>query len=105
MSAKKTSFEEVEAILKDIGAKIEELIQLGAEAGGEAKEEIERKIQDLKEKKTTLEKEFMKGKAKVEKLYNEKKADAEPNFTESAEHFKAGFSQLLEGIKVVLGKK
>ena len=65
MEAKKTGFEEVESILRDIGTKIEELIEKGTQAGGEAKVEIEKKIDDLKEKRTTLEAEFKKGKEKT----------------------------------------
>ncbi|WP_373520263.1 hypothetical protein [Aquiflexum sp.] len=102
MSENKTGFEEVESLLQDIGAKIEQLIEKGTNASGEAKDEIEKKIKDLKEKKTTLEDEFIKGKEKVEKLYKE---ELEPNFQESKEHFKEGFKQLLEGIKTLLGQK
>jgi cytochrome c556 len=102
MSDKKTGFEEVESLLQDIGTKIEQLIEKGTNAGGEAKEEIEKKIKDLKEKRTTLEDEFKKGKEKVEKLY---KDEVEPNFQESKEHFKESFRQLLEGIKTLLGQK
>ena len=42
MEAKKSGFEEVESILRDIGTKIEELIEKGTQAGGEAKVEIDR---------------------------------------------------------------
>ncbi|WP_373493087.1 hypothetical protein [Aquiflexum sp.] len=102
MSEKKTGFEEVESILRDIGSRIEQLIEMGKTATGEAKDDIEKKIKDLKDKKTTLEGEFMKGKEKVEKLYKE---EMEPNFQESKVHFKEGFKQLLEGIKTLLGQK
>jgi chromosome segregation ATPase len=105
MDSKKTGFEEVESILQDIGNKIEELIEKGTQVGGEAKDEIEKKIKDLKEKRTTLEAEFQKGKEKVEQLYQEKREELEPNFSESKEHFKEGFKQLLEGVKILLGKK
>lgn len=104
MSEKKTGFEEVEAILQDIGTKIEELIEKGKEVGGEAKVEIEKKVKDLKEKRTTLEDEFQKGREKVEKLYYEKKEEMEPNLSASAEHFKEGFKEILEGVRKLLGK-
>lgn len=105
MSDKKSGFDEVESLLQEIGTKIEELIEKGKEAGGEVKEDIEKKIKDLKEEKTTLEKEFKKGKAKVEKLYQEKKEEYEPTLNESVAHFKEGFKQILEGIKTLLGSK
>jgi hypothetical protein len=41
----------------------------------------------------------------VEQLYHEKKEELEPNLSESKEHFKEGFKQLLEGVKTLLGKK
>jgi predicted nuclease with TOPRIM domain len=104
MAAKKTGFEEVESLLQDLGTKIEELIQKGKESGGEAKEDIEKKIQDLKEKRTTLEAEFKKGKEKVEKLYSEKKEEMEPNISASAQHFKEGFKEILEGVRKLLAK-
>ncbi|PRY89145.1 hypothetical protein [Mongoliibacter ruber] len=105
MSDKKSGFDEVESLLQEIGAKIEELIEKGKEAGGEVKEDIENKINDLRDEKTTLEKEFKKGKAKVEKLYKEKKEEYEPQLSESAVHFKEGFKQILEGIRTLLGSK
>jgi predicted nuclease with TOPRIM domain len=104
MADKKTGFEEVEALLQDIGTKIEELIDKGKEAGGEAKEDIEKKIKDLKEKRTTLEDEFQKGKEKVQKLYEGKKEEMEPNLSASIEHFKEGFKELMEGVRKLVGK-
>lgn len=104
MAEKKTGFEEVEALLQDIGTKIEELIEKGKEAGGEAKDDIEEKIKDLREKRTTIEDEFQKGKEKVQKLYEEKKEEMEPSLSASLEHFKDGFKELMEGVKKLLGK-
>lgn len=104
MAEKKTGFEEVEALLQDIGTKIEELIEKGKEAGGEAKDDIEEKIKDLREKRTTIEDEFQKGKEKVQKLYKEKKGEMEPSLSASLEHFKDGFKELMEGVKKLLGK-
>ena len=63
MSEKKTTTQEIEDVLREIGDKIEELIQKGAEAGAEVKDDIEQKIADLKSKKTTLEEELQKAKA------------------------------------------
>ncbi len=105
MSEKKTGFEEVEILLQDIGGKIEELIEKGKEASGEAKVEIDKKINDLKEKKTTLEKEFRKGKAKVEKAYHEKKDEMEPNLSSAKFHFINAFKQLKEAIRILLKRK
>ena len=62
MTVKKSTTQELEEVLQEIGQKIEELVKKGAEAGGEIKEEIEQKIRDLKENKTTLEAELKKAK-------------------------------------------
>jgi chromosome segregation ATPase len=105
MAQKKANFEEVEAILQDIGAKIEQLVEKGKEASGEAKAEIERKISELRGKKTTIEEELQLAKAKWEKFYREKRSEIEPSFTESADHFKEAFKKLLEGIVLLLAKK
>ncbi|TVP50947.1 MAG: hypothetical protein EA341_06115 [Mongoliibacter sp.] len=105
MSDKNTGFDEIESLFQEIGTKIEELIEKGKEASGEAKVDIEQKIKDLRSKKTTLEKEFNKGKARAEKLYQEKKEEYEPTFNESMGHFKEGVKQILEGIKILLGSK
>ncbi len=105
MTEKKKGFEEVESLLKDIGGKIEELIEKGAEASGEAKIEIEKKIKELKDKKTTLEKEFRKGKAKVEKAYLEKKEEMEPTLSRASVHFKIALKQLADAFKILFGRK
>ena len=105
MADKKTGYEEVEALLQDIGTKIEELIQKGTEQSGEAKVEIEKKIRDLREKRTTLEEEFRMAREKAEKLYFEKREELEPKIQESSVHFSEAFRQVLEGLKVLLGSR
>ncbi|MFN3802931.1 hypothetical protein [Belliella pelovolcani] len=101
---KKSGFEEVESLLQDIGTKIEQLIEKAADAGGDAKVELEKKIRDLRERKTTVEEEFKKGKSKVETLYNSKKTEIEPNLKKSQKHFKNAFKQLGEAFKVLIKK-
>jgi ElaB/YqjD/DUF883 family membrane-anchored ribosome-binding protein len=101
---KKSGFEEVESLLQDIGTKIEQLIEKAADAGGDAKVELEKKIRDLREKKTTIEEELKKGKSKVETLYNSKKTEIEPNLKKSQKHFKNAFKQLGEAFKVLIKK-
>ena len=105
MDQKRASFEEVEAILQDIGTKIEQLVEKGKEATGEAKAEIEKKISELRGKKTTIEGELQHAKEKWDQFYREKRSEVEPSLTESADHFKEGFKKLLEGIMLLLVKK
>ncbi len=102
MTTKKGAFEEVESLLQDIGTKIEELIANGAEASGEAKVEIEKKIKELKKKKDSLENDFEKKKKEFEDKYNSKKKDVGPILEKSKNHFIDGFKDLLEAIKAVL---
>ena len=47
MTKKKSTTEDIEEVLQEIGGKIEELVKKGAEAGSEVKEEIEQKINQL----------------------------------------------------------
>lgn len=67
------SFEEIEKILQDVGQKIEHLIEKGAEASAELRDEIEVKIQELKVKRDTLEKEFEERKAYFKEKYQDKR--------------------------------
>ncbi|MDO9552311.1 hypothetical protein [Rhodonellum sp.] len=105
MAKEKSNFEEVESILQDIGTKIEHLIEKGAEATGEAKVEIENKINALRENKTTLEEEFKKAKEKVEQAYQEKREEIEPNLQESKKHFLNALEQIKLAIKALFEKK
>jgi len=105
MGSKKSTTQEIEAVLKEIGVKIEELIKKGAEAGADVKEDIEQKIQDLKENKTTLEEELRKGKEMLEREFKERKEEMGPKIEESKGFLKEGFRQIALGIKVFFGKK
>lgn len=105
MAKEKSSLEEVESILKDIGTKIEQLIEKGAQATGEARLEIENKINALRENKTSLEEEFKKAKEKLEQAYREKREEIEPNFQESKTHFINALEQIKLAIKALFEKK
>jgi hypothetical protein len=50
MADKKTGFEEVEALLQDIGTKIEELIDKGKEAGGRPRMISKKRSRTLKKR-------------------------------------------------------
>jgi len=95
----KSSFEEVENLLQEIGHKIEELITKGAELGGEAKVEVEKKVEELKSDKASLEKEFAKRRKDFEERYQSRKETISPMLERSKEHFKAGLKELSEAIK------
>jgi predicted nuclease with TOPRIM domain len=105
MAKEKSNFEEVESILQDIGTKIEHLIEKGAEVTGEAKVEIENKINALRENKTTLEEEFKKAKEKVEQAYQEKREEIEPNLQESRKYFLNALEQIKLAFKALIGKQ
>ena len=62
MKTNNKGISEIEATLQEIGHKIEELVQKGKDAGSEVKEEIDKKISELKANKTSLEAELKKGK-------------------------------------------
>ncbi|WP_035074185.1 hypothetical protein [Anditalea andensis] len=100
----KNSFEEVEKLLQEVGAKIEELIAKAAEATGEAQIEIEKKIKDLNLNKESLEKEFQKRKQSFEKSYNENFKNAEPDFLKSRDHVVLAFHHLVQAVKSVFSK-
>lgn len=104
MSDKKTSTQELEEILQELGLKIEELLKKGAEAGAELKDELKKKLSDLKENKTTLEAELQQAKEILEREYLEQKERLEPRLEESKGLFKEGLGQLIEGVKVLFGK-
>ncbi|SFU03093.1 hypothetical protein SAMN04489724_3454 [Algoriphagus locisalis] len=105
MEEKKSTTQDIEKVLKEIGDKIEELVKKGAEAGSDAKEDIERKIQDLKDNKTTLEAEFKKGKEILEREFRERTDDFKPKLEESKGFLKEGLKQIGLAIKTLLGKK
>ena len=102
--ATKNSFEEVEKLLQEVGAKIEELIAKAAEASGDAKIEIEKKIKDLKNNKDAMEREFHKRKVSFEKSYDEKFKSAEPEFIKSRDHLFSAAHHLVQAIKSVFSK-
>jgi archaellum component FlaC len=104
MSQASHEFDEIEKLLKDIGQKIELLIQKAAKATGEAKVELDQKIKELKDNQTTLEKELGKAKEKLKQIYEEAKEDVAPHLKESSEHFKEGFKHLIEGFIALLKK-
>ncbi|MDN3669599.1 hypothetical protein QWY93_09685 [Echinicola jeungdonensis] len=101
MANKKGSFDEVEKLLQEIGGKIEELIAKGAELGGEAKGEVERKIEELRQNKESIHQEFKNRRGDFEKKYDEKKVSASPFFKKSGGHFKDGINELLQGFKAI----
>lgn len=105
MEEKKSTTQDIEKVLKEIGDKIEELVKKGAEAGLDAKDEIEQKIKDLKENKTTLEAEFRKGKEILEREFNERKDDLKPKLEESKGLFKEGLKQIALAFKTLFRKK
>ncbi|MEP0713264.1 hypothetical protein [Algoriphagus sp.] len=105
MEEKKSTTQDIEKVLKEIGEKIEELVKKGADAGLDAKDEIEKKIKDLKENKTTLEAEFKKGKEILEREFKERSEEIKPNLQESKGLFKEGFKQIGLAIKALFGKK
>lgn len=104
MTKSKNSFEEVEKLLQEIGTKIEELIAKAAEASGEAKIEIEKKIKELRKNKDAMEKEFYKRKASFEKSFDENFKSAEPEFKKSGEHLISAIHHLVQAVKSVFSK-
>lgn len=94
MKDQKSTVSDIEDVLQEIGDKIEELISKGAEAGQEAKVEVEKKISELKENKTTLEKELKKGKDLLAKEFKERKEEFDPRLEESKGHLMEGIKQI-----------
>lgn len=105
MEDKKSTLGDIEKVLGEIGDKIEELVKKGADAGSEVKEDIEKKIKELKENKTTLEAELKKGKELLEKEFKERKEEFEPKLEESKGFFKEGIKQFGKALKALFGKK
>jgi|SRR5690606_5980041 len=104
MASKNKAVEEVEKLLHDIGIKIDELIEKGKEASGEAKKEIEKRIEEMKLKKEDLEKDFQKKKTEFEQMYNKKRKEMDPRFERSGIHLREAFNQLNEAVKVLFTK-
>ena len=105
MEKQKSSTREIELLLKEIGEKIEELVKKGAEAGAEVKVDLERKISDLRSKKTTLEDELKKAKQILEREFQEKKEEFEPRIKESKGFLEESVRQLGFAIKALLGSR
>tara|TARA_R110002020_G_C15809553_1_gene732019 strand:+ start:235 stop:558 length:324 start_codon:yes stop_codon:yes gene_type:complete len=105
MEEKKSTTQDIEKVLKEIGDKIEELVKKGADAGLDAKEDIEKKIQELKDNKTTLEAEFKKGKEILEREFKERTEDFKPKLEESKGFLKEGLKQIGLAIRTLFGKK
>jgi ElaB/YqjD/DUF883 family membrane-anchored ribosome-binding protein len=105
MEEKKSTTQDIEKVLNEIGDKIEELVKKGAEAGSDAKDEIEKKINDLKENKTTLEAEFKKGKEILEREFKERTDDFKPKLEESKGLFKEGLKQIGLAFKALFANK
>jgi replicative DNA helicase len=105
MKGHKSTVNEIENALKEIGEKIEHLIKKGAEVGVEAKDEVQKKIEELKENKTTLEQEFRKAKDLLEREIKEKREDFEPRLEESKGFLKEGIRQLGLALKALMGSK
>jgi hypothetical protein len=80
-------------------------VQKGADAGLDVKDEIEKKIKDLKENKTTLEAEFKKGRDILEREFKERTDDIKPNLEESKGLFKDGLKQIGLAFKALFAKK
>ena len=105
MAKKKSTTQDIEQVLKEIGDKIEELVKKGAEAGSDAKDEIEKKIKELKEDKTSLEAEFKKGKEILEREIKERSDNFKPKLEESKGFFIDGLKQIALAFKALFGKK
>ncbi|AWW31341.1 hypothetical protein DN752_15095 [Echinicola strongylocentroti] len=102
MATNNTSFAEVEKLLQEIGHKIEELVEKGAEMSGEAKVEVEKKVKDLKKDKASIEREFAKRKKEFEENYRSRKESISPMLEKSKEHFLAGIKELTDVIKTLI---
>lgn len=104
MTKKNKTIEEVEKLLKDIGEKIDVLIEKGKKASGEAGDEIDQKIEELKRNKWNLENEIEELKRKVEERFQDERKAMEPKLKKSAEHLKAALFQLNEAVKAIFSK-
>ncbi|MBT0812830.1 hypothetical protein KIH41_16200 [Litoribacter ruber] len=104
MTTHKKSFEEVEKLLQEIGLKIEELVEKGAKATGEAKKDIEKKISEMEFKKEDLEKEFKSKRDDFEKILAEKKKLIEPEIKKTGEHLEIAARHLGAAMKSLFSK-
>lgn len=102
MTKKANAFDDIEKILQDIGSKIEVLIEKGAEASVELRDDIEEKVQKLRTEKDKLEKEFEEKKSHFEEKYKDKKEEMEPKFKESIKHIKEAFQSLANAINALM---
>ena len=102
MDKKSTGFEEIEKMLQEVGSKIEVLIEKGTKATGEASEEVEKKIKDLRRNKEKLEKEFKEKKAKFEDKYQSNSSSAKPFLDDSFDHFKQAIKSLALAISELI---
>ncbi len=105
MAKKSSGFEEIEKMLQEIGGKIETLIEKGSQATGEASEEIEKKIQELRKNKEKLEKELKTKKTQFEKKFKGRKKYVQPKLKESFEHFSNGIKSLIAAINELFKKR
>jgi len=104
MANKNRPLEEVEKLLKDIGEKIDELIEKGKKVSGEAGDEIDKKINDLKNNQWDLERDLQEMKARFGQRFDEEKKNMEPKLKKSGQHLKAALFQLNEAIKSLFEK-
>lgn len=104
MKDQKSTVKDIENVLQEIGVKIEELIAKGAEAGSSAKDEIEKKITELKENKTTLEEELKKGKDLLEREFKQRKENLDPKLEESKGHLREGLKQIGLALRALFQK-
>jgi F0F1-type ATP synthase membrane subunit b/b' len=104
MATGKKTIEEVERLLKDIGEKIDELIEKGKKMSGEAGDEIDKKIDELKGKKWDLEQDFEEMKRKFQERFEHEREHMDPKLKKSGQHFKAAFFELNEAIKALFSK-
>ncbi len=82
----------VEDLLRELGKKIDELIIEAKDAKDEIRDEVEKKIQDLKRKKEELEKE-------MEDYKNQEK------WQEAREHFFTALQELKKAAETIFSKK
>ena len=104
MAKKSSGFDEIEKMLQEIGSKIETLIEKGSQATGEASEEIEKKIQELRKNKDKLEKELRNKKSQFEQKFQGRKKYIKPKLEESLEHFGNGIKSLIAAINELFKK-
>lgn len=101
---KNKNIEEVDNLLKDLGTKIDALIEKGKKVSGEAGDEIDKKINEFKANKEDIENQFRERKTEFEQRYHQKRNSLDPRLKQSSQHFKEAFFQLNEAIKVLFSK-